>query len=174
MSAFEFDGEKYQKASKHQQEWGNSLVSELTLNGNEAILDLGCGDGRITEQLALLVPDGKVVGIDASIGMIKTAMQRASDNLSFIQLDINSLDYQNTFDVIFSNAALHWIKDHKKLLANSYSTLRDNGILLWDFAGNGNCSNFFAVVREKSNLRSISNIFIISNGRGICLTRMII
>jgi len=149
MSAFEFDGEKYQKASKHQQEWGNSLVSELTLNGNEAILDLGCGDGRITEQLALLVPDGKVVGIDASIGMIKTAMQRASDNLSFIQLDINSLDYQNTFDVIFSNAALHWIKDHKKLLANSYSTLRDNGILLWDFAENGNCSNFFAVVREK-------------------------
>ena len=113
MSAFEFDGEKYQKAPKHQQEWGNSLVSELTLNGNEAILDLGCGDGRITEQLALLVPDGKVVGIDASIGMIETAMQRARDNLTFIQLDINSLDYQNTFDVIFSNAALHWIKDHK-------------------------------------------------------------
>lgn len=159
MSAFEFDGEKYQKASKHQQEWGNSLVSELTLNGNEAILDLGCGDGRITEQLALLVPDGKVVGIDASIGMIKTAMQRASDNLSFIQLDINSLDYQNTFDVIFSNAALHWIKDHKKLLANSYSALRDNGILLWDFAGNGNCSNFFAVVREKIESEKYKHYF---------------
>ena len=157
MSAFEFDGEKYQKAPKHQQEWGNSLVSELTLNGNEAILDLGCGDGRITEQLALLVPDGKVVGIDASIGMIETAMQRARDNLTFIQLDINSLDYQNTFDVIFSNAALHWIKDHKKLLANSYSTLRDNGILLWDFAGNGNCSNYFAVVREKIESEKYKN-----------------
>ena len=116
MSAFELDGKKYQKASKHQQEWGNSLISELTLNGNEVILDLGCGDGRITEQLALLVPDGKVVGIDASIGMIETAMQRARDNLTFIQLDINSLDYHNTFDVIFSNAALHWIKDHKKTL----------------------------------------------------------
>ena len=149
MSAFEFDGEKYQKASKHQQEWGNSLVSELTLNGNEAILDLGCGDGRTTAQLAKLVPNGKVVGIDASIGMIETAMQRAGDNLTFIQLDINNLDYHNTFDIIFSNAALHWIKDHKTLLANSYSALRDNGILLWDFAGNGNCSNFFAVVREK-------------------------
>ena len=159
MSAFEFDGEKYQKASKHQQEWGNSLVSELTLNGNEAILDLGCGDGRITEQLALLVPDAKVVGIDASIGMIETAMQRARNNLTFIQLDINSLDYHNTFDVIFSNAALHWIKDHKKLLANSYSALRDNGILLWDFAGNGNCSNFFAVVREKIECEKYKQYF---------------
>ena len=140
MNTFEFDGEKYQKASKHQQEWGNSLISELSLNGNEAILDLGCGDGRTTAQLAKLVPNGKVVGIDASIGMIETAMQRAGDNLTFIQLDINNLDYHNTFDIIFSNAALHWIKDHKTLLANSYSALRDNGILLWDFAENGNCS----------------------------------
>ncbi len=56
MHTFEFDGEKYKKASKHQQEWGNSLIGELSLKGHETILDLGCGDGSLTEQLAQVVP----------------------------------------------------------------------------------------------------------------------
>ena len=99
-------------------------------------------------------------------------MQRASDNLSFIQLDINSLDYQNTFNVIFSNAALHWIKDHKKLLANSYSTLRDNECL-W-IHENGNCSNFFAVVREKIESEKYNQYFYNFEWPWYILTRMII
>lgn len=57
MHTFEFDGEKYKKAFKHQKEWGNSLIWELSLNGNEIILDLGCGDGSLTERLAQIVPD---------------------------------------------------------------------------------------------------------------------
>lgn len=148
MNRFEFDGEKYKKASKHQKEWGNSLISELSLSGNEEILDLGCGDGSLTEQLAQLVPNGRVLGIDASRGMITTAQNRVAINIAFMQMDINTIDFQGTFDVIFSNATLHWIKDHNRLLKNSYRALKDNGNILWDFAGNGNCSNFFEVVRE--------------------------
>ena len=45
MGTFEFNGEKYKIASKHQKEWGHKLIQELELNGNEVILDLGCGDG---------------------------------------------------------------------------------------------------------------------------------
>lgn len=149
MSTFEFDGDKYEKASKHQKEWGNSLISELSLRGNEAILDLGCGDGILTEQLAQLVPNGTVLGIDASAGMIATAQKRGKNNLAFIQMDINTMHFQNKFDVIFSNAALHWIKDHKTLLQNTVNALKNGGTILWDFAGDGNCSNFFAVMREK-------------------------
>ena len=52
MSNFEFDGEKYKQASRHQKEWGNRLISELEFVGNESILDLGCGDGVLTEQLS--------------------------------------------------------------------------------------------------------------------------
>lgn len=148
MNTFEFDGEKYKKASKHQKEWGNSLISELSLRGSENILDLGCGDGGLTEQLAQLVPDGTVLGIDASAGMIAAAQKRISPNLKFTKMDINSMEFQNKFDVIFSNAALHWIMDHEKLLGNSFRALKDGGTILWDFAGDGNCSNFFAVVRE--------------------------
>ncbi len=149
MSTFEFDGEKYKKASKHQKEWGNSLIAELSLDGDEEILDLGCGDGGLTEQLAQLVPNGKVLGIDASVGMIDSAKNRIKTNLTFMQMDINTIGFQNMFDVIFSNAALHWIKDHERLLKNTFRALKENGILLWDFAGDGNCSNFFEIVREK-------------------------
>lgn len=124
MSTFEFDGEKYKKASKHQKEWGSSLIGELSLSGT-------------------------VLGIDASAGMIAAAQKRVQPNLSFLQMDINAMNFRDAFDVIFSNAALHWIKDHEKLLKNSFRALKNGGILLWDFAGDGNCSNFFEVVREK-------------------------
>ncbi|MDE7422169.1 MAG: methyltransferase domain-containing protein [Lachnospiraceae bacterium] len=149
MNTFEFDGEKYKSASKHQREWGSDLIEELFLSGNEMILDLGCGDGYLTEQLAQLVPYGSVLGIDSSAGMIETAQKRIRDNLVFTQMDINSIDFHNMFDVVFSNATLHWIKDHKKLLKNTFTALKEGGMLLWDFASDGNCSNFYEVVREK-------------------------
>ena len=61
---FEFDAEKYRMASTRQKEWGTKLISELDLVGNERVLDLGCGEGSITAQLAKLLPDGNVIGID--------------------------------------------------------------------------------------------------------------
>ena len=61
--AFEFDAEKYKKASAHQRQWGKKLISELNLKGAERILDLGCGDGGITAQMANLVTNGQVIGI---------------------------------------------------------------------------------------------------------------
>lgn len=159
MSTFEFNGEKYKKASKHQKEWGNSLIAELPLNGSEEILDLGCGDGGLTEQLAQLVPNGKVLGIDASAGMIATAKNRIWSNLMFVQMDINMIDFQNMFDIIFSNATLHWIKDHKRLLQNAFVALKENGVLLWDFAGDGNCSTFFEVIREIMQIEKYKQYF---------------
>lgn len=149
MKTYEFDGEKYKAASLHQKEWGQNLISKASLQGNEMILDLGCGDGSLTKQLSLLVPDGKVLGIDASMGMINTAKKICRANLDFIQMDINNLHFSNEFDLIFSNAALHWVKDHNRLLRNSYAALKKDGIILWDFGGNGNCSNFLEVVRKK-------------------------
>ncbi|MDD2960250.1 MAG: methyltransferase domain-containing protein [Lachnospiraceae bacterium] len=149
MNTFEFDGKKYKLASKHQKEWGAELISVLSFKGNETVLDLGCGDGVLTEQLSLLVPYGKVLGIDASINMIETAKPISKNNLEFEHTDINKINYENEFDLIFSNAALHWIKDHKRLLKNAYKALKTHGKILWDFGGWGNCFNFLNVIQNK-------------------------
>ncbi len=146
---FEFDGEKYKRASGQQKTWGKGLISELELAGHERILDLGSGDGALTAELAELVPSGCVLGIDASKSMIATARKDHSGaNLRFERLDMNEMDFEPGFDVVFSNATLHWIKDHKRLLRKVFECLRDRGNVRFQFAGDGNCPNFIQIVRE--------------------------
>jgi trans-aconitate 2-methyltransferase len=144
----EFDGKKYEKASAHQKEWGAKLITELDLFGTERVLDLGCGDGTLTARIADLVPDGEVVGIDASKGMIDAARPKERKNLRFVLMDIDRMDFIDEFDIVFSNAALHWVKNHRRLLLNVLKALRADGMLRFNFAGDGNCAQFFKVVRE--------------------------
>ena len=155
----EFEGKKYEKASAHQKEWGAKLVSELALKGNERVLDLGCGDGVNTALMAELLPNGEVVGLDASKGMIDTAKSRESDNLQFIIMDIDEIAFEDEFDVIYSNAALHWVKDHRLLFRNVYRALRNGGILRFNFAADGNCAHFFKVIRKAMAKAEFSRFF---------------
>lgn len=157
--AHEFDGKKYEKASAHQKEWGTKLIRELGLKGNERVLDLGCGDGALTAEIAELLPEGEVVGIDASQGMIDAALSKAQENLQFRLMDINDLNFVDRFDVIYSNATLHWVKDHKRLLENVRRTLCTGGRLRFNFAGDGNCSYFFKVIREVMALEEFATHF---------------
>jgi trans-aconitate methyltransferase len=155
----EFDGKQYRKASTHQKEWGNRIISGLDLKGGESVLDLGCGDGVLTKQLSDLVPNGSVLGIDASEGMIREARKLEGGNLSFRLMDIRDIGFESEFDFIFSNATLHWIKDHRKLLSDCRRALRPNGIIRFSFAGDGNCMNFNAVVKEAMDLRRFKRFF---------------
>ena len=157
--SFEFDGEKYEKASTHQEEWGHKIIADLHLKGDESILDLGCGDGRLSAKLAQQVPQGIVIGIDASQGMIDAAQKHAGNNLRFELQDVNHFQLDDSFDLIFSNAALHWIQDHRALLAHCLDSLDDAGWLRWNFAAAGNCSNFFAAVREVMERGEFSGYF---------------
>ena len=143
-----FDGKKYEKASAHQKEWGTRLITEVGLQGAETVLDLGCGDGALTAQIADLVQQGEVLGIDASQGMIDAARPKERKNLTFRKMDINELEFRERFDLVISNATLHWVKDHAWLLKNVRLALRSGGHLRFNFAGDGNCSNFFSVVKE--------------------------
>jgi trans-aconitate 2-methyltransferase len=94
------NGKKYERASSHQKEWGERIVEELALQGTERILDLGCGDGTLAVQLSRLVPNGEVVGIDASHGMIEAAKPKQGRNLRFILMDINDLKIDQEFGVV--------------------------------------------------------------------------
>ena len=157
--AHDFDGKKYEKASAHQKAWGAKLIAELDLKGAERILDLGCGDGALTAQLAEIVPAGEVVGIDSSQGMLDVALQQQRDNLRFVLMDINDLSFHDQFDVVFSNATLHWVRDHQRLYRNVKRALCPGGVLRFNFAGEGNCSHFFAVIREAMLLDGVSSCF---------------
>jgi trans-aconitate 2-methyltransferase len=156
---YEFDGEKYEKASSHQKEWGSRLIQELVLAGDERILDMGCGDGALSAHLALRVPRGSVIGIDASAGMIDTARGHIADNVRFAQKDINALDYAEEFDVIISNATLHWIKNHENMLHRVYLALRDGGVIRFNFAADGNCSRFIRATRDAMSSSAYSSFF---------------
>ena len=147
-AALDFDGRKYRQASAHQKQWGHGVIEGLALRGDETILDLGCGDGVLTAQLARLVPRGAVLGIDASPGMIATATQLTAPNLSFRCLDMAAMDFTAQFDLIFSNAALHWVPGHPRLARASLAALRPGGVIRWNFGGRGNCANLIASLRE--------------------------
>ncbi len=156
---FDFNGKKYEKASTHQKEWGEKLINELDLKGDEWMIDLGYGDGAIAAQLADLVSNGRVLGIDASQSMIETTRNHQRDNLSFMMKDSNSLNFEKGFDIIFSNATLHWIKDHDRLLRNTHACLKRNGVLRFNFAADGNCSHFIKVIKIAMGLPQFSQYF---------------
>jgi len=158
--ALEFDGEKYKQASKQQKAWGRKLIAELQFEGREKILDLGCGDGLLTAELAKLVTEGIVLGIDASQNMIETAKKyNAGTNVRFEQLDINEIDFETEFDLVFSNATLHWVKDHKKLLNNVFKALKDKGTARFQFAGDGNCANLVRILKEVTSAKEYATSF---------------
>jgi len=145
---YEFDSKQYEKASAHQTSWGERMVEFLPIEGTERILDIGCGDGRVTQKLSFRVPNGEVLGVDASNGMITAAKKYESDNLRFEVLEVDELTFHEQFDVIFSHAALHWVKDHSILLLKVYDALRMGGYARLNFAGKGTCPILTKVINE--------------------------
>ena len=79
--------------------------------------------------------------------------------MRFEQLDINANNLESEFDLVFSNATLHWIKDHKKLLSNVFKALKDKGIARFQFAGDGNCSNLIRILKETTSAKEYAACF---------------
>ncbi|MFH0939655.1 MAG: methyltransferase domain-containing protein [Planctomycetota bacterium] len=89
------------------------------------------------------------------------ARQKTRTNLRFILMDINHLDFTELqFGVVFSNATLHWVKDHRHLLQSVRRVLRPGGRLRFNFAGDGNCSAFFTVIREAMAQEEFRSFFV--------------
>jgi trans-aconitate methyltransferase len=155
----EFDGVRYAAASAHQKEWGSRLIDELALRGDERVLDIGCGDGALTAAIAALVPRGRVLGIDASRGMIDVARGRAGGNLSFRLMDAADISLRGEFEIVFSNACLHWVLDHTSVLAATFAALAPGGVARFNFGGEGNCIHLIRVVREVMASREFARWF---------------
>jgi trans-aconitate methyltransferase len=144
---YHWDPVFYNRHSSAQQHWAEELIAKLLLRGDEHVLDIGCGDGKVTAEIARQVPDGSVVGVDSSEDMIRFACDtfpaRAYPNLSFHKMDARALTFSSDFDLVFSNAALHWISDQRSVLAGIERSLHSGGRLLVQTGGKGNAAQAF-------------------------------
>jgi len=132
-----WDGATYKANSSIQEMWAAPFLQMHILQGNEDILDLGCGDGNITKKLAQRLPKGSVHGIDLSPSMIKTANtvidDRIRGRLSFSQGNAENFHLDRKFDIIFSNAALHWVSDMDAVIRHSKEHLKPGGRIVFLF-----------------------------------------
>lgn len=152
MNTYSWNAKDYEKNSQAQQKWARELIANLNLTGVEDILDLGCGDGKVTAEIAGLVGDGSVVGVDNSMQMIELAKekypQNLHPNLSFQVMDASDLSFENCFDLVFSNAALHWVKNHKPVVEGLYKSLRVGGKILLRMGGKGDAAGILSIMDE--------------------------
>jgi trans-aconitate methyltransferase len=142
---FRWNAVDYAKSSSVQQLWARELIGKLALRGNDHVLDIGCGDGKITAEIASQVPKGSVLGIDSSETMIALAQSRFSE-IQFQLGDASRLSFNNDFDVVFSSATLHWILDHQPVLRGIFTALKQDGRILLQMGGKGNAADVLSVL----------------------------
>lgn len=138
----------YAKNSDAQLKWARSLTQNLNLADYKSILDVGCGDGKITADFATTYPQTRVVGVDASPTMIAYATEKYPPdrypNLTFVCRDARSLNFSSEFDLIFSNATLHWVSDRQQFFQGASEALKDRGRLIVSCGGRGNAEEIMA------------------------------
>lgn len=109
------------------------VVDLLAVQPGDRILDLGCGDGALTEELRRR--GATVVGVDASAEMLEAARARG---LEVVRANAESLPFTDMFDAVFSNAALHWIRNQRAVMEGVYRALRPGGRFVAEMGGIGN------------------------------------
>ncbi|HET6328331.1 MAG TPA: methyltransferase domain-containing protein [Planctomycetaceae bacterium] len=127
-----WDANQYNKFAAERERPFADLVEQAAQSGTEIrqIVDLGCGPGRLTQQLAERWPAAHVVGVDNSPEMLAKAQPLAiPDRLEFVQADLAIWSPDQPVDLILSNAALHWIADHDRLLTRLAGWVAPSGTL---------------------------------------------
>jgi len=115
--------------------FGSSLIDLLAPVENESILDVGCGTGDLAHELTTL--GASVIGVDASAEMIYAAQQKYP-RILFQTMDATELPFAQQFDAVFSNAALHWMKEPELVIEKAYRALKDEGRFVAEMGGQGN------------------------------------
>lgn len=145
--AREWDAETYDAVSDPQFEWGMEVLERLQLRGDEVAVDAGCGSGRVTEQLANRLPNGRVIAVDGSEAMIEKARERLGDRADYVVSDLVELELAEPVDLIFSTATFHWIGDHDRLFRQLRAALKPGGRLVAQCGGEGNVAAHAEAIR---------------------------
>jgi trans-aconitate methyltransferase len=146
-----WDAATYDRVADPQFRWGAAVIDRLELAGDEAVLDAGCGSGRVTELLLECLPAGHVVALDGSASMLeraRTRLERFDDRVTFVLADFGEpLPLEEPVDAILSTATFHWVPDHDALFRNLAAVVRPGGRMAAQCGGVGNLG---AVVRRSA------------------------
>ena len=133
--------------SKHSFVWkyGAELIELLAPQKGERILDLGCGTGHLTHQMAFT--GAEATGLDISPAMIEQARTNYPD-LDFVRADAAAFEFAQPFDAVFSNAALHWMTEPEAVVACVARALKPGGRFAAEFGGKGNIAALRNAIRQ--------------------------
>ena len=151
--------ERYLANASFVAEMAEPLVELLSPKPGEMLMDLGCGDGRLTQSL---VDRGCLVeGVDSSPELVAAARKMGLD---VRLLDGRDLDYRENFEAVFSNTALHWMKPPERVLDGVYAALKPGGRFIGEFGGHGNVALvrsalYTALERHGINARTLDPWF---------------
>ncbi len=137
----QWDSDSYQKHTGFVSVYGEGVLDWLKPIAGEKILDLGCGDGLLTEKISKI---SNVVGVDASAEFVEAAKARGLDAR---QMDGHRLEFENQFDAVFSNAALHWMLEPQKVADGVARALKPGGRFIGELGGFGNVAAISTAMR---------------------------
>jgi trans-aconitate 2-methyltransferase len=145
----DWDAGAYDRLPIPMTRWGAVVVGRLELDGDERVLDAGCGTGQVTERLLERLPKGTVVALDGSPSMIEQARGRlGEDRVEYVLHDLLEPIPIEPVDGVLSTATFHWIPDHDRLFANLAAVLKQGGQLAAQCGAAGNAGELAHVVRE--------------------------
>ena len=143
----DWDAARYHRVSDPQRGWGLRVLDRLAPARGERILDIGCGTGRLTSEVARRAPDLTVVALDRSATMLSEATRHSGERARFLQADAAALPFRSSaFDAVFSTATFHWVRDHDRLFAEIHRVLASGGRLVSQAGGGPN----LATLRRRS------------------------
>ena len=144
MNSTDWNPGLYESSCSFVWEYGRDLVGLLDPQPGERILDVGCGTGRLTAEIARR--GSEVAGIDSSASMIAQARENFPD-LRFEVLDVCAMPYRAEFDAVFSNAALHWVPRAADAARSIAAALKPGGRFVAELGGRGNTRALMEAIR---------------------------
>lgn len=132
-----WDADDYDGNHSFVSEYGTDVLELLAPEADERVLDLGCGTGHLTAQI--VATGATAVGVDSAPGMIEQARESYTDP-TFVRADARTMSFEDPFDAVFSNAALHWIPDDDQdaVCSSVRDALRPGGRFVAELGGTGN------------------------------------
>ncbi|MEJ7788622.1 MAG: class I SAM-dependent methyltransferase [Thermoleophilaceae bacterium] len=143
----DWDAATYDRVSAPQVEWAGPVLDRLDLQGNETVLDAGCGSGRVTRLLLDRLPRGRVIAVDAAPSMVDLAREALGHQAEVHLFELTALRLDEPVDAVFSNAVFHWVGDHDALFARLFAALRPGGRMSAQCGGAGNVARFHEAAR---------------------------